>query len=513
MLSEYAYSYQNYNNTYNCTYPNISAIEYSALRSFYYSTSGPSWNCDEFDPGWIPWNFSSGENPCGPNTWKGVECKYECYTCGSNGKSCEVNNTIILLNIQLCNLRGPIPSEIGVLSNIEGLYLDQNSLSGSIPSELAYLNLDILNLYGNYFSDSLPTSLGLLTNLEYFLLGSNLLNGTIPSQLSGMSSVYYLDVSFNSLSGPIPSEIALLHPTLQFLSFGHNQLTSTIPSSFVLCSNLQILSLFTNLLTGTIPAEFHLLWNIFEIDVVCIHDSTFRTQCRFLIALTLFLLLFFSVQNQNLLTGTIPQFISNLTILAVLNLGNNMLTGPVPNGFKNITMLDSVALGLNYLTSTIPIDFAELYHMQTLSMNNNYFTGSIPSTLGLYQAPLFSVYVGSNSLTGSFPQCLWRYLESLDVSQNKLTGTLPPIPNNTKAQLGLLGVDQNQFSGTIPPSLASMPLQILNLGSNKFEGNLSTVASIQSLIAFSAFGTSKTNYISSFRLSISDYYFYYYWQF
>ena len=84
----------------------------------------------------------------------------------------------------------------GVLCNatsgrVASLGLGANSLSGTIPSELAGL--------------SPLTALG---------LGANSLSGTIPSELAGLSRLTWLWLDDNSLSGTIPSGLAGLLRTL-----------------------------------------------------------------------------------------------------------------------------------------------------------------------------------------------------------------------------------------------------------------------------------------------------------
>lgn len=64
-------------------------------------------------------------------------------------------------------LRGTIPTEIGLLSNLERLTMDDNSLLGSLPTELSRLtNILTLSLSSNILSGSLPTQLDNLTKME-----------------------------------------------------------------------------------------------------------------------------------------------------------------------------------------------------------------------------------------------------------------------------------------------------------------------------------------------------------
>ena len=81
-------------------------------------------------------------------------------------------------------LTGPIPPQLGSLSNLEELYLSQNQLSGSIPTELGNLaSLTVLSLWSNQLTGMVPASLVRLTNLEELYLSQNQFVGCIPAGL------------------------------------------------------------------------------------------------------------------------------------------------------------------------------------------------------------------------------------------------------------------------------------------------------------------------------------------
>ena len=79
-----------------------------------------------------------------------------------------------------------VPAELGSLSNLTRLSLQDNKLSGEIPAELDSLsNLVELNLYNNVLSGEIPAELGSLSNLTSLSLGGgyNDLSGCVPSSL------------------------------------------------------------------------------------------------------------------------------------------------------------------------------------------------------------------------------------------------------------------------------------------------------------------------------------------
>ena len=134
------------------------------------------------------------------------------------------------------SLVGEIPSELGSLSNLQGLELQGNQLSGEIPPELGNLtNLVDLNLRYNELTGEIPPELGNLVNLETLVLDHNGLTGEIPPELGNLTNLRSLWLHSNNLSGGIPPELAKL-------------------------TNLEHLLLYGSHFTGCIAAEFPEIW-------------------------------------------------------------------------------------------------------------------------------------------------------------------------------------------------------------------------------------------------------------
>ncbi|MBA0847857.1 hypothetical protein Goshw_024522 [Gossypium schwendimanii] len=68
----------------------------------------------------------------------------------------------------------------------------------------------------------------MLKALQFLNLSYNFLSGPIPSSLANLSNLQALDLSRNKLSGEIPQELVQL-TFLEFFNVSHNQLTGPIP--------------------------------------------------------------------------------------------------------------------------------------------------------------------------------------------------------------------------------------------------------------------------------------------
>jgi Leucine-rich repeat (LRR) protein len=86
-----------------------------------------------------------------------------------------------------------IPSEIGLLSNLEDLWLDSNQIT-SIPTEISLLaNLTRFSLDTNNIS-TIPSEIGLMTGLlELNLLNNQIAYDNIPQEVKELCSSDDLD--------------------------------------------------------------------------------------------------------------------------------------------------------------------------------------------------------------------------------------------------------------------------------------------------------------------------------
>jgi hypothetical protein len=129
----------------------ISSNEFESLKSLYNSTNGDNWIWYSYEEG-IPWNFTEGSDPC-VDSWQGVSCLY-LPTIIDSQERCV--GYVEELSLSYHNLLGQLPSTcLGNFTYMNELFLDENFLSGPIPSDIGLLqSLVYLKLQENALSGS-----------------------------------------------------------------------------------------------------------------------------------------------------------------------------------------------------------------------------------------------------------------------------------------------------------------------------------------------------------------------
>ena len=106
------------------------------------------------------------------------------------------------------------------LKSLKMLAMDDNDLTGTIPTIFGRLSLNILSLANNRLTGTIPSELGNLKGVNLYLNG-NELRGTIPSELGKSRRIEFLVLNSNQLKGTIPSDIGRL-PILQMCEFSQH---------------------------------------------------------------------------------------------------------------------------------------------------------------------------------------------------------------------------------------------------------------------------------------------------
>lgn len=180
------------------------------------------------------------------------------YPCTWFHVTCNMNNSVIRVDLGNAGISGPLLPDLGGLVNLQYLELYGNSLIGPIPAILGNLtNLISLDLWENLLTGPIPTSLGTISTLRFLRLYQNNLTGSIPPSLGNLTSLQELKLEKNAFSGSIPSSLGNLK-ALRFLKLNENMLTGTVPLevlSLAIVGNLTELNIARNNLDGTVRSS------------------------------------------------------------------------------------------------------------------------------------------------------------------------------------------------------------------------------------------------------------------
>ena len=336
-------------------------------------------------------------------------------------------------------LLGPIPPEVGGLTNLRQLHLGTNDLTGPIPPELGSLaNLRWLGLDLNNLSGPIPPELGDLANLWWLVLDRNNLSGPIPPELGGLASLELLNLGENALSGPIPLELGGL-ANLRGLLLYRNNLSGPIPPELGGLASLETLHLGENTLSGPIPPELGGLANLSWLDL-----------------------------HFNNLSGPIPPELGGLANLSWLDLHLNNLSGPIPPELVELEGLESLILNETDVCAPGVVRFVRwIDGMET-------FSGSYCNELDVAVLDALHAATGGRDWTNSEG---WRggpaleewygvsadslgRVTGLDLRRNGLVGRLPGSLGDLDRMVSLK-MSGNALSGWLPPRLIGLSLDAL----------------------------------------------------
>ncbi|KAJ9128737.1 hypothetical protein P3X46_034530 [Hevea brasiliensis] len=505
----------------------------AALLSFKASVSDPQ----TFLGGWTHQNISH----C---TWYGVTCSIK----GARVRSLSLSglglsgpipshlsnlSSLFMLDLANNSFYGQIPSELGRLSHLQYVFLEMNSingtipvllsqchnlktirlnenqLTGNIPSQLGYLqrlevlHLSINNLTGairNQLLGEIPSELGRLRNIREFHVSENQLSGEIPYSIWNISSMVFLSLTHNNLTGKLPSDMGSALPNLRMLYLARNRLEGILPSSLSNASRIQFLDLSSNGFHGPIP----LFGGMKDLLRLIIGNNFFHSTTKLNFQLIdslknctrLQYLLIFS----NQLAGQLPSSVANLsTHLQQFCFSDNLLTGSFPQGIERFQELVSLSIEKNSFVGDIPETIGRLKKIQNFAAYDNMFSGEIPDIFGNF-TQLASLRIGGNQFFGRIPTSIrsCQQLNTLDLAANMLNASIPKEIYGLST-LVRLNLRQNALSGPLPAEVGNLiHMQFMDVSDNQLSGNIaSTIGSCSSLQRLFMAGNNFTGSIPS----------------
>ncbi|PON77091.1 GPCR kinase [Parasponia andersonii] len=455
---------------------------------------------------------SSSSSPC---NWTGVVCNQlgqrvvglDLSGLGLSGPiNPDIGNLSFLNSLQLQNNRftGPIPHQITNLSRLRLLNMSFNLINGVLPSNLSQLkDLNTLDLTENSVSGTLPKELSLMTKLEVLKLRQNHFHGGIPHSLSNLSFLTVLNLGTNNLNGEIPFTLGRL-PSLKELDLTINNLTGGVPPSIYNLTSLENLALASNDLHGGlyVPKGSSQILGRNKSERVEVRVNTrlgWSKSCAFFTSFRVFeipynvgdtlpnLLVFNFCFNK--FRGRIPGSLHNLTRIRVIRMAHNLLEGPVPPGLGNLPFLEMYNIGFNKIVGDnlgFVTSLVNSTRLKFLAFDGNLLEGSIPEAIGDLSKDLSKLYMGGNRIHGEIPISMGRLrsLTLLNLSSNLISGEIPSEIGELK-ELQELGLADNEIFGAIPSSLGGLTkLNSIDLSGNSLLGNIpSSFGKFQSLLS------------------------------
>ncbi|XP_028773359.1 receptor-like protein EIX1 [Neltuma alba] len=273
------------------------------------------------------------------------------------------------LDLSSNQLEGKIPKSIGLMSQLEYLYLDGNNLGGIVTkSHFKNLsNLWALSLSYNSLSLEISTSWTPPFQIKYMYMASCMMGPNFPNWLRNQHDLSTLDISDGGLSGSIPEWFWPLLKNIDRMNISFNNFSGEIPnlplklyqgSQIILTSNN-----FKGYYSSLDGLEFYitLMWKG--------EDYMYTRPELFLKSIDL---------SSNALSGEIPRELMSLLGLVSLNLSRNWLSGEIPINIGNLESLEFLDLSNNKLSSPIPPSLANIDRLSMLDLSNNHLYGKIP---------------------------------------------------------------------------------------------------------------------------------------
>ena len=365
--------------------------ERAALTALYEATNGQDWKTND---GWL--------SDARLDQWQRV-------TTDEDGR-------VTSLDVGSNQLNGEIPTELGDLSNLRLLFINDNDLTGVLPQSLTGLSA-LESFYFHYNSGlCAPIDEAFQTWLE----GIAEVQGSSCAPENSSKDREVLVQLYNTLDGenwnnnanwltelPIRQWHGVTNDAsgrVTGLLLESNGLAGELSKELGNLSNLKRLELSNNRLTGEIPKE---LGNLSDLETLLLSSN-----------------------NPTIggLTGGIPKELGSLSSLKRLELIMNRITGEIPAELGDLTSLESLLLDGNRLSGEIPAELGGLSNLTSLQIIYNRLTGNIPKELGSL-SNLTRLMLGHNQLSGDIPKELGNLsnLKWLSLEGNELSGCIPTV--------------------------------------------------------------------------------------
>lgn len=317
---------------------------------------------------------------------------------------CSFNSSTVchVTHIQLkgLNLTGYLPEEFGNLAHLQEIDLSRNYVYGTIPKSLSKIPLVTLSLLGNRNTGPIPKEMGQITTLEELILEDNQLGGPLPKSLGNLKNLRRMVLAANFFNGTIPETFVNLK-NLTELRLSGNVITGNIPDFLGNLTKLDALDVQGMSLEGPIPSTLSSLANLTILRI-----SDLNSKSNTFPNLTKMQNLQYLVLRNCSIAGSIPDFIGTLANLKLIDLSYNQLSGPIPESMQSLQRLVYLFLTNNSFSGSLPAWI--LNSRQNFDVSYNNFTGSSPASCQQSNVNLVASY--STAKRNSVSWCLRKDL-------------------------------------------------------------------------------------------------------
>lgn len=343
------------------------------------------------------------------------------------------------------HLNGTIPWTLFFNFHITALYMHDNIFTGSIPvyasSSVVTPTPALLELVinSNRLTGSIPgPTMAMFIHLQGLYLYQNHLTGTLPDEMKQLRKLKDWILHGNRLTGTIPNSYGYNMVEMISFSMFHNLFTGTIPNSMGNMTFLSSLELYDNKFSGTLPKS---LSHCHFLVVLDIYNNSFTGNLQWIIdgkgdtnQLDTFFPFLESVYIQNnYFTGDIST-IATWKAVVNMNISTNYFTSSLAMPHKDynlsaLTYLEEFDCSLNMLTGSVNNIFTTMHSLQLLLLASNQFEGGVVHLIGPEHLNVSVIDLSDNHFSGSVPAVLFQNtnlsLTSFAAVKNCFTGNLP----------------------------------------------------------------------------------------
>nr|KJB45942.1 hypothetical protein B456_007G339300 [Gossypium raimondii] len=408
--------------------------------------------------------------------------------------------SLTYLNLSHAQFQGGIPHNLGNLSKLQyldlgGNYLKPKSLQWvSGLSFLQYLDLSyadlrkatdwllvtfqhpsLLELHLSACSledDPSPINVNSTKSLVVLDLSENSFS-SVPTSIFGLQGLLSIDLSSNSLEGPIPDYFRNIS-FLEVLDLSGNSLNSSTPNSLFSLNHLQFLNLSSNEIDQDVS---EILLSLSRCCLDCLESLDMAHNHLFghlIDQLGHFKNLAHLSLAGNNISGPIPLSIGELSSLKFFDVSENQLNGTFPQCFGQLKSLETLDLGCNQLEGVVSeTHFSNLTRLTTLAASQNRLRFQ-PNSSWILPFQCRIIKLGQWHLGPKFPRWLkfQKNLSVLDMSDAGISDILPTWFLNLSTQFEYLNLSYNQLTGGISHLNVR---EFVDLASNRFTGPLPRV--------------------------------------